>query len=419
MSRLALIPRAQPNSGLKMTSQQINIQTPIIQKTRWSRKLLAFLVVALASFLLLSLAWSFSVRNYISHAVIEVDVIKTPVATNWFKQQLVEIVQRHTSDAAVFSLAKEAHAGIQGRALTELAADSNFPARFGVRLDKGHEEGIFQLNVAYRGKGTKAENYMVNLLTTNIARDFLASPHAQLGTGKILAPTESAPSDSQSTDLIVQSEQLNQQAQEIFARLESGGSQSGGSQFNSTSVSPFMNVGHSTVQPVNTQNEIAELKQTVGQLSGLVQESVANQSGSEIAFSVRSVNARLPTPVGGAPKLPQILLLSAISGFLATVVSVAYRPFENKGFENIASVVHKLGVPVVATLGDASEDGHDYGSSSGQAPWANHVVHFAELVLFAVTIIAIGFCVLNPEIRSAFADNLFHGFARIAWMFQN
>jgi len=117
--------------------------------------------------------------------------------------------------------------------------------------------------------------------------------------------------------------------------------------------------------------------------------------------------------------LPQILLLSAISGFLATVVSVAYRPFENKGFENIASVVHKLGVPVVATLGDASEDGHDYGSSSGQAPWANHVVHFAELVLFAVTIIAIGFCVLNPEIRSAFADNLFHGFARIAWMFQN
>ena len=347
-------------------------------------------------------------------------MIKTPFATGWFKQQLAEIVQRHTSDAAVFSLAKEAHAGIQGRALTELSTNSDFPARFGVQLVKGHEEGIFRLNVAYRGKGSKAENYMVNLLTTNIARDFLASPHAQLGTGKILAPPESTTSkNDQTIHLIAEAQRLNQDAHEIFARMESGGSQSGGSRFHSTNASPFMNVGHSTVQPGDSQNEIAELKQTVGQLSGLVQQSVTNQGGSDIAFSVRSVNAQLPTPVGGAPKLPHILLLSAISGFLASVVTAAYRPFASKGFENIASVVHKLGVPVVATLGDASEDGHDYGSSSGQAPWANHVVRFAELVLFAVTIIAIGFCVLNPEIRSAFADNLFHGFARIAWMFQN
>jgi len=162
-----------------------------------------------------------------------------------------------------------------------------------------------------------------------------------------------------------------------------------------------MKVGHSTAQPVDRQNEIAELKQTLGELSGLVQESVANGNGSEVAFSVRSVKAESATPVGGVPKFPHILLLSAVSGFLATVVTIAYRPFETKGFENIASVRHKLGVPVVATLGDTSEDGR------------------AELVLFAVTIIAIGFCMFNPEIRSAFADNLFHGFARIAWMFQN
>ena len=403
-----------------MTTQHINIQTPTVQKTLWTRRLLAFLVVALASFLLFSLAWPFSVRNYVSHGVIEVDVIKTPAATGWFKQQLAEIVQRHTSDEAVLKLAQEAHAGIQGRALTQLSTSEDFPSRFGVQLAKGHEEGIFRLNVNYRGKGTRAENYMVNLLTTNIARDFLASPYAQLGTGKILAPTESAQANvSQTAELVAQSEQLNQRAHAIVARLESGGSPSSKSRFNSTNASPFMNVGHSTAQPVDRQNEIAELKQTLGELSGLVQESVANGNGSEVAFSVRSVNAQPATPVGGAPKLPQILLLSAISGFLATVVTIAYRPFERKGFENIASVRHKLGVPVVATLGDASEDGRDYGYSSGQVPWANHVVHFAELVLFAVTIIAIGFCVFNPEIRSAFADNLFHGFARIAWMFQN
>ena len=381
---------------------------------------MAFLVVALASFLLFSLAWPLSVRNYVSHGVIEVDVIKTPAATGWFKQQLAEIVQRHTSDEAVLKLAQEAHAGIQGRALTQLSTSEDFPSRFGVQLAKGDVEGIFRLNVNYRGKGTRAENYMVNLLTTNIARDFLASPYAQLGTGKILAPTESAQASvSQTAELVAQSEQLNQRAHAIVARLESGGSSSSTSRFNTTNASPFMKVGHSTAQPVDRQNEIAELKQTLGELSGLVQESVANGNGSEVAFSVRSVKAEPATPVGGAPKFPHILLLSAVSGFLATVVTIAYRPFETKGFENIASVRRILGVPVVATLGDASEDGRDYGSSSGQVPWANHVVHFAELVLSAVTIIAIGFCVFNPEIRSAFADNLFHGFARIAWMFQN
>jgi len=164
-----------------MTTQQNNIQTPIVQKTLWSRKFLAFLVVGLATFLLLSLAWPLSVRSYQSHGVIEVDVIKTPVATSWFEQQLTEIVQRNTSDEAVLRLAQHAHAGIPGRALTELSASSDFSSRFGVRLVKGPEEGIFRLNVSYRGKGTKAENYMVNLLTTNIARDFLASPHAKLG----------------------------------------------------------------------------------------------------------------------------------------------------------------------------------------------------------------------------------------------
>ena len=416
MSVHAFTPRAYSHSGLKMTTQQINIQTPIVQKTLWSRKLLAFLVVGLASFLLLSLAWPFSVRNYVSRGQIVVDVIKTPVATGWFKQELAEIVQRHTADEAVFQLAK---AGVQGQALAEFSANSDFPTRFDVRLVKGHEEGIFRLNVAYLGKGTKSENYMVNLLTNKIARDFLASPYAQLGTGKILAPTEPATSNSQTSDLLARTEQLNQQAQEIFTRLESGGSQSGGSGFRTTNASPFMNVGHSTVQPVNTQDELAELKQTVGHLSGLVQESVANQSGSGVAFSVRSVSAQSPSPVGGVPKLPEILILSAISGFLATVVTVAYRPFANKGFENIASVVQKLGIPVVATLGDTSADDRDHSSSFGQTSWANHVVHFAEFILFAVTIIAISFCVFSPEIRSAFADNLFHGFARIAWMFQN
>lgn len=379
---------------------------------------MAFAVVALASFLVLSLAWPLSVRSYVSQGAIDIDVIKTPVAIGWFKQQLAEIVQHHTSQDSVFRVAREAQSAIPGRALAEFASSSDFASRFGVNLIKGDEEGNFRLKVSYRGNGTRTENYMVNQLTTNIARDFLASPHAKLGTGRILTPSESAPSnEAAGADLIAQSEQLSQQANEIFARLESGMGQSAGSKFSKTSSSPFMNVAHTSTSSVNTASEIDELKQTVGRLSGLVKQSSSN--GYQMAFSVRGVSGQLPTPIGGVPKLPHFILLTGVSCLLATLVTLAYRPFEDRGFENTASVVHKLGVPVVATLGDVSEDGTNYDFSSGQVPWANHVVNFAELILFAVTIIAIGFCLFNPEIRTAFADNLFHGFARIAWMFQN
>jgi hypothetical protein len=401
-----------------MTDQHNQIKTPIIQKALWSRKLLAFTVVALASFSILSLTWPLSVKSYDSRGSVEIDLIKTPVATDLFKQQLAQIVQHHTAKESVFRVAREAHSAIPGIALADLASESDFSSRFGVNLVKGPQEGIYRVEVSYQGKGTRAENYMVNLLTTNIARDFLASPYAKLGTGEILAPSHSVPSmETSATNLVAQSEQLNQQANEIFDRLESGINQSGGPQFSKTNSSPFMNVAHSSGPSVDTANEIDELRHTVGQLTGLVHQSISN--GNEMAFSVRGVSGHLPKPIGGVPKLPHLILLSAISGLLATVVTIGYRPFEDKGFENAASVVHKLGVPVVATLGDVSEDGSNYDSSSGQAPWANHIVNFAELILFAVTIIAIGFCVFNPEIRSAFADNLFHGFARIAWMFQN
>ena len=401
-----------------MTSDRNNIQSPTVQTALWSRKLQAFAVVALACFLLISLAWPLSVRSFVSQGQIDVDVIKTPTAVSSFKQLLADIVKRHTSVPAISRLATQTQAVISGRSLNELSVDEDFASRFNVRLLKGPQEGIFHLNVSYRGKGTKAENYMVNLLTTNIARDFLASPKAQLGTGKIVALASPPSQESQADHLIAQSDQLNEQAQMIFARLESNAHQGGGSGIEKTG-SPFMNVAHSTVPRANTESEIAELKDTVGQLSGLLKESLStNAGGNEVAFSVRSVSAQPTRPIGGAPKLPQILILSAISGFLASVVTLAYRPFEQRGFENIASVVHKLGVPVVATLGDASETGPQQNQQT-PGSWANYIVHFAELALFAITIIAIGFCVVNPEIRSAFADNLFHGFTKIVWMFQN
>ncbi len=402
-----------------MTTKLNSIQSSTIQKTLWSRKATAFIVVALACFLLVSLSWPLSVRTHICQGRIEVDVIKTPAAVSSFKRQLTDIVQRHTAPKAVAQLANEVLAISPNRSLKELSTASGFPSRFGVRLNNGDEQGIFRLNVTYRGKGTQSENYMVNLLTTNIARDFLTSPDAQLGTGKIRTPQPASPTPVQTTE--DQADHLSERATALLARLESGSQNNSPNRFAKTSATPFMNVAHSSTRPGNpTSGEIAELKNTIDQLKDLANRSPEIHSAeNSVSFSVRSVSAEPIRPINGVPKLPHILLLSGISGLFATLVTIAYRPFENTGFENIASVVQKLGVPVVATLGDTSTDSDSSNSPPSQRPWANHIVQFAELTLFVVTIIAISFCVVNSEIRAAFSDNLYHGFARIAWMFQN
>ena len=385
------------------------------------RKLQAFVIVALAVFLITSLIWPLSVDRFMSKGQIEIEVAKTPQAQDALQTLLDNVLPRHTSPEALTELADHVLSQVPSTSLTNLSQSPDFATRFGAQLQPGSTAGKLHLDVTYQGNGTQAENFLTHLLTTNIARDVLASPHAQLGTGKpINRAVYSRPIDED--EVATQSLQLSQQATFLLSRIDSqinSGSQSTQQRLATTS-SPFRSASHrSQSMPENTTGQdITELKETVAELSNLVKQASSSVVSAPVAFSVTSVRGRTMQPVNGTPEMPHIFLLSLISGLSAGLVATAYRPLEAKGFYNVDHVTNKLGVPVVATIGDVSQE------TNGEESWfdtplANQVVHVAELTLFAITIVVASFCIINPGIRSAFANNIYHGFARIFWMFTN
>ena len=395
-----------------MTQHSQNYDSKTLQKTRFRKSIQAFAVVSLAAFLLMSLVWPMNVSGFINRSTIDIDVIKTPQAVATFKDQLRTVVARNTSPEAVSQLVRAVQQTMTGETLQQLASQPDFSSRINANLLKAHEEGIFRLAISYSGQGTHAESYMLNLLTTNIARDFLASPGAAMGTGTIKVPSASS-----NQDLVAQSAELTAKAYSMIDNLEATRDENSG--MGTTSSTPFLNVSHSRSSMDASADSVSELKQTVGQLSTLVQD--ANQqavSNGGVAFSVREVKGKPMTPIGAVPKAPHLLMLAVLAGMLGTIVTVAYRPFDERGFESIDSLSSKLGVPVLATIPKQLSGGTHPADNPETTPLANRLVGYAELTLFAITIVVIGFCILNPNIRQAFAENLYHGFARIFWIFR-
>ena len=394
-----------------MPQHSQNYDSTTLQKTRWRKSIQAFAVVSLASFLLMSLFWPMNVSGFVNRSSIDIDVVKTPQAVSTFKQQLQTVVARNTSPEAVSQLVRAVQQTMTGETLNKLASEPDFSSRINVNLQKAHEEGIFRLAISYSGQGTHAESYMLNLLTTNIARDFLASPGAAIGTGTIKVPAGST-----SQDLIAQSAELTAKAYSMIDNLEATRNESSGME---TSSTPFLNVSHRQTTSDASADTVGELRQAVGQLSTLVQD--ANQqavSTGGVAYSIREVKGKSMTPIGAVPQGPQILMLAVVAGMLGTIVTVAYRPFDERGFESLDSLTSKLGVPVLATIPKQHSGGAHPADNLETKPLANQLVGYAELTLFAITIVVIGFCILNPPIRQAFAENLYHGFARIFWIFR-
>lgn len=334
----------------------------------------------------------------------------------------------------------ESLSSIGGQSLSKFASDANFAARFNVELNRSHEEGVFQLVVSYTGHGTKAENYMVNLLTTNIARDFLASPWAAIGTGNIKAPIDTSPSngspsDLSSDELVAKSTELTNRAFGMIDQIDSTqhstretnageiADDNSDQKFPTTSASPFMNAGYTTkpnASPTGKPFPTTELRQTVDQLSTLVKDANAiGTSEGAVAFSVRSVSGRSAGPIGGVPRSPILFLFVMSSALIAFAVSVAYRPFSEKGFESVDSLKEKLGVPVIATINTKGTLSENAANDESHESWANKTVHFSELALFAITLVVLGFCIVNQDIRLAFSENIYHGFSKIFWMFNS
>ena len=395
--------------------------TPTIQKMLWRKRWQAFAVVSLASFLLISMIWPLATRGYRSRAEIEVDVAKYPAAVDKFKSILDTVVLRNLSENALKRTVNEVRTDMPSKVIDKLSQSPSIRPMFEVSVAPQGNTGSFVLKVQYSGKGTKAENHLLNLITTNVARDFLANPLASMGTG----PKRDIQANQQDSEilnhkLLANAQVLRQNANQAIANLEQNVLQTGnGAQ---GSDSPFMTASsqrqYSSSADSNASVELGKLRQTVQELTSMIEHAHDQQSSTNGAiFSVREVRSRSMEPIGCNPKWPSLILLGIFSSLLGIAVSFNFHPFQEKGFQSVSSIASHLGIPVAATLN--SELSAEEGDAEEVSPWANTVVSFAELFLFAMTIVVLGFCVINSEIRAAFTDNLFHGFSRIFWMFRN
>ena len=123
-------------------------------------------------------------------------------------------------------------------------------------------------------------------------------------------------------------------------------------------------------------------------------------------------------PINGIPNRGQIMMLGILAAAIGSVVASNYRPFAARGFANVGRLATLLRIPVVATLpitaGSALTDLHNQRFG---LPWANWFVHGAKAVLFGLLLLVVGFCLINQEVRQAFLENPFHGFAKMVWVF--
>jgi hypothetical protein len=189
--------------------------------------------------------------------------------------------------------------------------------------------------------------------------------------------------------------------------------------------SPFMTAGFTLNNDVSgrLESDTISLRESIGQLAEIAAEATttAKASGFGPAFSIMGVRGRVPAPVNGVPGKRESLLLVLASTLIAGMVSLAYKPFAERGFESVENVENRLGIPVIATL----DNSHRYEEATGpgietetveeEVPGANQIVKACQWVLFCGAMLIIGFCLANTNIRIAFLENPFYGFARIVW----
>lgn len=395
-----------------MSETSFTTDTPTIKRAVWRKRWQSAAVVSLAVFLLISMIWPLSTRGYQSAATIEVEVANQPGAVEQFESILDQVVRRNLSENALRSTIGQVQSTMPERVIDQLATLPTIRPMIGISLTPDQQSGKFTLDVKYNGRGTAAENYLVNVLTTNVVRDFLANPNASFGTGPHRG------TEVVNHEFLATAETLKQQAIDSIAKIQHRVFDNGTT--GDLATSPFMTASSKSSSPMadsDASAELGNLRQTVQELTSMIEDAHNHHSKTNGAiFSVRKVRSKSMKPIGCNPQFAHLVLLGMFSCLVGTTVAMNFRPFQEKGFENVHTIASRLGIPVAATLNQRQSASPEPEPTTPH--WANAIVGYAELFLFAVTIIVFGFCLIDSDIRTAFTDNLFHGFSRIFWMFR-
>lgn len=403
-------------------------------------------------------------------------VLSEVVKRHTSPDSIARVVQQHGLKVDGADVAPAKIADVLHERLNVVVIDDAFsPSHRTVRV--GLNGGGFD------GEATEKENFLVNMLATTIARDVMTSPlagilptepiptddleslqlrHAQIErqANQLLTQIQSnlqnsanELANSEGNMLVLddgqnnndpsmlqdQLEELKQQRQRIASadgesilELEAidqqiddvrgelaNASQSGQRLFHMASHSNSSVNGSASVSGL-----IDSLHSTIGDLANVAAEACSaaeTASRTRPAFTVMGVEGNAATPVGAIPNRKELMFLLLASAVFATIVSVAYKPFAQRGFESTEQVGKKLGLPVIATLQsrnsfeDITGPGIPVESRDAEVPGSNQVVNICKWILFCSLMLTIGFCLVNEDIRNAFFVSPFHGFAQIVW----
>lgn len=458
--------------------------TKMLSKLGGRRKRNAFLIVAAATFFCLSIIWPLSTKAWRSESEISLSLMQRRDSAVEFQKLLNEVVPRHTSIESIVRVIEQNGMDNEGGNISRTEMASNIHQRLKiVLLDENVDPDQLAVRVGLDGWGSEKEKFFVNVMATMIAKDFMTSPLAGIlptdplpiedieslrqrhreieqRANELLAQIQDNLRDS-ATDLVnsssdsptlVQNDarlqtQLSDELESLSTQRERIASAEGDSilelaaidqqiedvqvEFDKTTEnggsSPFHMASH-TLNRVATGSSLKvsfeSLRETIGDLANVAAESYAaaeTAARTRPAFSIQSVRGKSAVPVGAIPSWRELLFLTLASVVFATIVSLAYQPFAEQGFESVEQVGKKLNLPVIATLQsrnkfeDITGPGIPAESVKAETPGSNQVVNICKWILFCSLMLTIGFCLVNANIRNSFMDGPFQGFAQIFW----
>ena len=379
---------------------------PVLRQASRNRTLLAFLITSLAVFLLIGLTWPLTMQGYRSEAVIEFE--NQQLASSLVRNSLPSVLRTTISSKAMTSqIDKVRSTSGSDSALLNASSPEEILRRISIGFRDGSPSEKPRLRVVLSGTGTTDEARFIQSFTNDIAMRLDYAAHTS---------PETASSVATENHSIEQAEWLVDQIEEGLTDARTQTTQLMGYRQTPNQGNAFRNVGHIREPAAANMDSLHQTLESVdvSSLRGVIEQfkkSETIENARLVRFDADSVSNH---PVGAVPDSESLMLAGLLSVVLGGVVAWNIQPFHDTGFENVDDVTRQLGVPVIGTL-----KGEQMSIEDDTAPlwanWANRAVRIGGTVLAAIAILGIGFWLTSAEVRDAFGESWFHGFARIVW----
>ncbi len=389
-------------------NHEINSDAPVLRLASRRHRILAFFATSVAAFLLISLSWPLNMQGYRCEALIEFD---SQVEGSALVETQLPSVLRTVMEPAAMSRRLDQLDSTVARS-SRLLSPENIEAisrRVSVGFRDSMGSSAAQLRVVFAGTGQPDEAEFTRSLASEIAGRLAVAAEPDGDLGSSVAGRHRRL--DQAHWLVDQIEEGVASAKNQTAELVQF-SQSANHASAFKSVGHVRRINHPTIDSLHQTLESVDIHSLRGVINQMDESRTTSDVGP-VRFDPQRVDSR---PVGAVPDSASLMLASLVSLFMGGVVAWNVRPFTETGFDNVDQVANQLGVPVVATL--ASDPSLTTPAATSVDPgWANRVFRGSGTVIVAITVLGAGFWLTSPAVRQSFGESMFHGFARIVWIF--